>query len=172
MSLTEAQRQQMLAQTNKMLADLAKLSQGVQVLKQAEDMGMQITSQTSTAQAQKFIEQKQVSQTVPQTTPQVAISPEQPTPTETAAKVGLAKSKYNIGGIDFMLPNDLINSSAFQSATDEQKAMIAYTWQGVADQGQDIQKLLQAFEVAAQQSDIYMRQQIRTFEDTLAMQMG
>jgi len=173
MALTEAQRQQMLAQTNKMLEDLAKLQEAAATFAEAEKMGIPIDATTRSSDLARQIQQQKATQPTPTPTPQSTPTPTMtPTPKDVAKDVGLPKTKVNIGGIEFELPKELVNSSAFQSATDEQKAMIAYTWQSVADQGQDIQQLLQAFEVAAQQSDVYMRQQIRTFEDTLSMEFG
>jgi len=167
MALTESQRQQMLAQTNQMLKTLAKISgpvmEAAKVFDEAKSLGISYDPKTTEHQdLAKRVEQVKI----------ITIDEPEEDSVDIAEKVGLPKSKINISGIDFELPNDLINSSSFQSATDEQKAMIAYTWQSVADQGQDITQLVQAFEVAAQQSDVYMKQQIRTFEDTLSMEFG
>ncbi len=92
--------------------------------------------------------------------------PELPTAKEIAT---LETRKINIGGVDFELPVELVNDPSFRAMDDMTKAMTANMWDVVVDQGQDIRRFIQALETAADQSDIYIGQHIRMFEDELAM---
>lgn len=87
---------------------------------------------------------------------------------EDAEKVRLPRETVNIGGVEFSLPTDLINSSLWRGANEELQSLIAYSWESISDHGRDITQIIKALDTAAQQSDAYMRQQIRMFEDGLA----
>ncbi len=96
-----------------------------------------------------------------------------PRPEERAVEdTRLPRTNVNIGGVSFSLPVDLVQSPFFKQASDEVKSMMAYSWQAIADQGYDLQKVIQALDTAATQTDAYMRQQIRMFEDELARSFG
>ncbi len=169
MALTTAQLKQvqdMLAQTQQMQKQLAQVQKATETFREAEQLGIQYTPETRSSDLARQIEQVKAQPTLKPT------STSTPTPTDVAKDVQLPRKNITLGGVTFNLPVDLINKSSFQSASEEHKVMIAQMWQSVADQGYDIQTVLSAFEVAAQQSNVYMRQQIRTFENEAALSLG
>jgi len=168
MALTPQQQAQIAKQLQEMQQTLAKVSEAAKVFSEAESLG--IAYDPKTTQHQDLA--KQVTTAKAQPTDDVIADDEQTSPSDVATATKLPRTTVKIGGVDFSIPTELVNSPFFQSATDEQKALIAYSWQSVADQGYDLNTMLSALETAAQQSDIYIGQQIRTFEDELAMSMG
>lgn len=169
MALTTAQLKQvqdMLAQTQQMQKQLAQVQKATETFREAEQLGIQYTPETRSSDLARQIEQVKAQPTLKPT------STSTPTPTDVAKDVQLPRKNITLDGVTFSLPIELINKPSFQSASEEHKVMIAQMWQSVADQGYDVQTVLSAFEVAAQQSDAYMRQQIRTFEDELALNFG
>ena len=173
MALTKEQQAQIAKQLQEMQQTLAKLSEAAKVFSEAESLG--IAYDPKTTQHQDLAKQVTAAKAIQQAEtkiPEGTRTQTATTPSEVATSTKLPRTTVKIGGIDFSIPTELVNSPFFQSATDEQKALIAYSWQSVADQGHDLNTMLSALETAAQQSDIYIGQQIRTFEDELAMSMG
>jgi hypothetical protein len=84
----------------------------------------------------------------------------------------LPRVEVTIDGIKYSLPKELVESSHFKNADEMNKSLIAYTWGAISDQGHDIKKVINALEIAAQQSDVYIKQQVRMFEDELSNSFG
>lgn len=148
MPQTEAQRL-----LDEISSRLTSISSQVSTLAEAEQLGMVISPTTTVTEASSYIE---------------SIRPE----VRAATKSQLPRTTVTIGGIKMSLPKDIVNSHVFQSADDNVKAMIAYSWESLVDQGHDLEKLIQAIDTAATQSDAYMRQQLRMFEDELSRSFG
>lgn len=91
---------------------------------------------------------------------------------ETQEQERLPRVDIEIGGKEFSIPEELYSSSSFKNADDFSKGLIAKSWQVLSDQGGDLEKLVNALETAAGQTDAYMGQQIRMFEDELAHSFG
>jgi hypothetical protein len=98
--------------------------------------------------------------------------PEEFIPEEVAEDVRLPRVDVEIEGITYSLPKELVEGSHFKNADEMTKSLIAYTWGAIADQGHDINKVVNVLEIAAQQSDVYIKQQVRMFEDELTRSMG
>lgn len=121
----------------------------LELLQEARDAGMNIDKDTSVSDAQSFLEQHRREEEFPHTTERVP------------------RSSVEIGGIEYNIADEVINDPFFQAADEETQSMIAYTYKSLVDDGHDIETVVNAFEVAAQQTDIYTRQKIRVFEDEL-----
>lgn len=121
----------------------------LELLQEARDAGMNIDKDTSVSDAQSFLEQHRREEEFPYTTERVP------------------RSSVEIGGIEYNIPDEVINDPFFQAGDEETQSMIAYTYKSLVDDGHDIETVVNAFEVAAQQTDIYTRQKIRIFEDEL-----
>ncbi len=89
-----------------------------------------------------------------------------------AEDVRLPRVEVTIDGVKYNLPKELVEGSHFKNADEMTKSLIAYTWGAIADQGHDIKKVINALDIAAQQSDVYIKQQVRMFEDELSNSFG
>ena len=79
---------------------------------------------------------------------------------------------YEVDGMEFELPRELVEKEYFDNASAEHKAMLGYTWEALTDKGHDLERIINAFEGAAQMSEPYMGAKIRQFEDELARNFG
>lgn len=148
MAQTEAQRL-----LDEISSRLTTISSQVSTLAEAEQLGMVVTPNTTVDQARSYVD---------------SIRPE----IRASEKMKLPRTTVTIGGVKMNLPKDLVDSHFFQSADEGTKAMMAYSWEALVDNGHDLEKLIQAIDVAASQSDSYMKQQLRMFEDELSRSFG
>jgi hypothetical protein len=134
---------------------LTSIQDEMAILEKAKSLGMPFNASTKSSEAKTWLANyEQELEEEPEEEPE-------------EIKSSIPMTNVEIGGVNFSIPTELYNDPFYNAANDEMKAIMANSWDAVVNKGHDIGTLTKALDVAAKQSDVYMRQQIRMFETEL-----